>query len=70
MLAGISIIVSAVYMLNLFKRVFLGVIMNPKNNELCDINIREKLLLIPLAIVIVLFGIYPSVILDKVKICK
>ena len=67
-LAGISIIVGAIYMLNLFRNVFLGELTNPKNNELQDINLREKVALIPLVFIIIWLGIYPKVVLDKVDV--
>ena len=68
LLAGISIIVGAVYMLNLFRNVFLGNLTNPKNQTLQDINLREKIALIPLVLIIVWLGIYPKVILSKIDI--
>lgn len=68
LLAGSSIIVGAVYMLNLFRNVFLGTVTNPKNKELQDIDFREKIALIPLALIIVWLGIYPKVVLDKIDI--
>lgn len=68
LLAGSSIIVGAVYMLNLFRNVFLGNITNPKNKELQDINLREKIALIPLVCIIIWFGIYPKAVLDKIDV--
>ncbi|RDU57379.1 NADH-quinone oxidoreductase subunit M [Helicobacter sp. MIT 99-5507] len=68
LLAGSSIIVGAVYMLNLFRNVFLGNITNPKNKELQDINLREKIALIPLVCIIIWLGIYPKAVLDKIDV--
>lgn len=66
LLAGSGIIIGAVYMLNLFRNVFLGEIKNPQNNGLLDINLREKISLIPLVLVVIWFGIYPKPILSKI----
>lgn len=65
-LAGIGIIIGAVYMLNLFRNVFLGTIKNDANNALTDVNFREKATLIPLIVVIIWLGIYPKPILQTI----
>ena len=68
MLATFGVVLSAAYMLWLTKRVIFG---NTKNNEiknLKDINNLEALMLITLAILIILFGFYPSPLLDTLNI--
>lgn len=62
---GIGIILSACYALLLLNRVTFGS-MSPYITENRDLNRREFYILLPLAVLTVLFGIYPSWILDKV----
>lgn len=64
-LAGTGIILGAVYMLNLFRKVFLGEV-KEHNLTLKDINIRESFAVIPLVIIVIWLGIYPKPILDKI----
>ncbi|MGX2983857.1 complex I subunit 4 family protein [Helicobacter sp. 23-1048] len=62
LLAGLSVVMGAVYMLSVFGRVFLGKL-DSKTPTLNDVNAREKCALIPLALLIIAFGIYPKPIL-------
>ena len=50
-------------MLWTFQRVFLGT-PNEKYKGLPEINGREMLTLVPLAILVVIVGVYPKVVLD------
>ena len=59
-LAATGVILSAVYMLWMYQRVIWGEITNAKNALLGDMNIREKLMVIPLLILIVWMGMYSS----------
>ena len=68
MLATIGVVLGAAYMLWLTKRVIFG---NTNNNEiknLKDINNLEALMLITLAILVILFGFYPSPLMDTLNI--
>jgi len=47
-----------VYMLWMYQRVFLGKITNPANAEMKDIGTREKLLLLPVILVMLWIGVY------------
>lgn len=58
--AGTSIILVAIYMLNLFKKLFLG---EPKIITE-DVNRNELIATIPLAIIVIWFGIYPNIVLN------
>jgi NADH-quinone oxidoreductase subunit M len=58
-------ILSAVYMLWMFQRVFLGEVRNDKNKGLSDLSLREKLILVPLVLLIVWMGIYSQSFLRK-----
>ena len=66
--AAFGIILSAVYMLYLYKRIIFGEITNVKLSEIIDINIREKLILIPLAISVIIMGVFPNIFLDPMRI--
>jgi NADH-quinone oxidoreductase subunit M len=67
LLAGLTIILGAVYMLVMYKRVFFGPLSNPKNEKLQDAKGRELVALIPLVALVVILGIYPKPILDPVN---
>jgi NADH-quinone oxidoreductase subunit M len=58
-------ILSAVYMLWMFQRVVFGEVRNPENLKLSDLNFREKLVLVPIALLVVAMGVYPSVFLSR-----
>ena len=65
--AAIGIILSAVYMLYLYKRIIFGLITNDKLNDILDLNFREKIILVPLALVVVLIGIFPNLFIDPMR---
>jgi len=67
LLAGIGIIVGAIYMLASFKKLFYGEITNDANRDLPDVNKREMLALIPLVIIAIWLGIYPKPVLDPIN---
>ena len=67
LLAGIAIVVGAIYMLTAFKKIFYGEVTNEENRNLPDVNKRELLALIPLSIITVWLGIYPKPILDPIN---
>jgi len=66
LLAGLTIILGAVYMLVLYKKSFFGPITNPKNESLEDVKGRELVALIPLVALVVILGVYPKPILTPV----
>ena len=63
--AGSGIVLGAAYMLWLFQRTMLGKIENPKNEGLKDLNLREFVTFVPLIIMAVWIGIYPTPFLDR-----
>lgn len=67
LLAGLTIILGAVYMLVMYKKVFFGPLNNPKNEKLQDTKGRELVALIPLVALVVILGVYPKPILDPVN---
>jgi NADH-quinone oxidoreductase subunit M len=62
-IATIGIILAAAYLLYMIQRILLGKL-NPKWAQLPDINLREVLTLAPLMALIVMIGVYPSIILN------
>ena len=59
-LAGLTLILGAAYTLWMYKRVMFGDIANEQVAELKDINPRETLILSLLALVVLLFGLWPA----------
>jgi len=64
-IASLGIILSAVYMLWMYQKVFFGKLENNENQQLNDLSKREIGLLIPILLFIVWIGIYPSTFLNK-----
>lgn len=58
--AAVTLIVGAAYTLWMYKRVIFGPVVNDEVAELKDVNGREKFVLGVLAIVVLLFGIWPA----------
>lgn len=65
-IAGLTIILGAVYMLVLYKKSFFGPITNEENRKLQDIKGREIAALVPLIAVVIILGVYPKPILNPV----
>ena len=64
-LAALGMILSAVYMLWMYQRVVFGEVRNPSNLKLTDLNAREKLVLVPFALLALVMGVYPSPFLSR-----
>jgi NADH-quinone oxidoreductase subunit M len=64
--AGVSIILAAVYTLNMVKNVFYGV-PNELTNNFKDINLSESLVLCVIVAIILFAGVYPSPLLGMVQ---
>ncbi len=63
-LATSGVILSAAYALWLYRRVIFGELQKAKLQNIKDMNMREISILMPLVILTILFGIYPSMLLD------
>jgi NADH-quinone oxidoreductase subunit M len=63
-LATTGVILSAAYMLWLYRRVIFGVIEKESLRAILDMNRREAAALFPLVILTIYFGFYPAPILD------
>lgn len=66
LLALIGILVGAVYMLWLFQRMVLGPV-TPYVSTLPDLTRREMVAVIPMAVVVLAIGLYPSILLDPIQ---
>jgi NADH-quinone oxidoreductase subunit M len=62
-LSTIGIVVGAAYFLWTLQRVFLGQL-NPKYADMPEINHREIVTLVPLGILTIVLGIWPSLAID------
>ncbi len=62
-MAALGIVLGACYMLWLYARVIFGTIENKKLNYIKDVNIIEFVLLGIMAFLVILFGVYPALIL-------
>ena len=67
-LASIGIILGAAYMLWLYKRVVFGKLEKKELLELNDLNYSETVILFSLAILTLVFGFYPNLILDTIHV--
>ena len=63
-----GIVLSAVYMLYLYKRIIFGEMINEKLSEILDLNNREKIILIPLAIAVIFIGISPNIFIEPMRL--
>lgn len=66
-IAASGVVLASIYLLWAYERAFTGVPDKPENQKLVDLDMREKLLLAPLVILMVLLGLYPKVLLDRVQ---
>jgi NADH-quinone oxidoreductase subunit M len=65
--AGLGVILSAVYMLWMFQRVFFGDITHEKNKNLPDLHPREWAGVLPLCAMALFMGIFPTVFLRPME---
>jgi NADH-quinone oxidoreductase subunit M len=65
--AGLGVILSAVYMLWMFQRVYLGTVTNAKNANLPDLQPREWASVVPLCVMAILMGVAPTLFLRPME---
>jgi NADH-quinone oxidoreductase subunit M len=63
-LATTGVVLSAGYALWLYGRVIFGKLEKPSLAGILDLSLREKVILVPLVALTILFGVYPAPILD------
>jgi len=66
-LAASGVVLGAIYMLWMLQRVFFGPIKNAANETLKDLNLREIVVFVPLIVMIVFMGVYPSPFLSRME---
>jgi NADH:ubiquinone oxidoreductase subunit 4 (subunit M) len=64
-IATTGVILGAIYMLSLARRVFFGAITHDENREVEDLTARELCVLVPLVVLIFVFGFFPNLLLDS-----
>lgn len=67
-IASLTIVLSAVYMLSMYKRTFFGELIKEENKLMKDIHGREFLALGSLVFLIISLGVYPKVILEPLNV--
>ena len=65
-IATLGVLLGAGYMLWAFQRLFMGSF-NERNKDLVEVNSREVAMLAPLAVIVILLGIYPAPVLDLIS---
>ncbi|MEQ1898806.1 MAG: NADH-quinone oxidoreductase subunit M [Vicinamibacterales bacterium] len=65
--AGLGVILSAVYMLWMFQRVYYGPVTHEENRTLPDLSVREWAALVPLVALAIFMGVAPNVFLKPTE---
>ena len=65
--AATGVILSACYMLWMFQRVVFGEVTHEENRKLTDLSFRERLIFVPLLILIFWMGVAPQAFLDRMQ---
>ncbi|WP_306028876.1 NADH-quinone oxidoreductase subunit M [Stappia sp. MMSF_3263] len=64
LIATSGVILSAAYALFLYKRVVFGALDKESLKSIMDLSLRERVIIVPLIVLTILFGFYPAPILD------
>ncbi|MBI2980972.1 MAG: NADH-quinone oxidoreductase subunit M [Deltaproteobacteria bacterium] len=64
---AVGVVLGAVYLLWMIRRVFFGPITHEENRRLLDLNLREILLLLPIVLLVFWIGIAPGFLLKKIN---
>lgn len=67
LLATTGVVLGAAYMLMLYRRVVFGPVTNPEAAEMPDLNWKEKINFIPLALLVLWLGVFPGAVLEKTQ---
>jgi len=65
-IAASAVVLTAAYMLWMLQRVWLGPV-NEKYADMPDVTPRELVTLVPLAVIVLILGIYPHAVLDLIS---
>ncbi len=66
-LAATGVVLGAIYMLWMYQRVFFGRLAHEQNRGLADMNLREIVVLVPILVMIVLLGVRPAPLVDRMQ---
>jgi NADH-quinone oxidoreductase subunit M len=66
-LAALGVVLGAAYMLWMFRRVMFGPLESPENRGLIDLGLREKFVMVAIAVPIFWIGIYPETFLRRIE---
>ena len=55
-------------MLYLYKRMIFGQITNEKLKNIKDLNLREKIIMVTLVIMVIVIGIFPNIFLEPMRL--
>jgi len=66
-LGATGLVLGAVYMLWAYQRVMFGSLDKEPNRRLTDLNLREISLMVPIAIMIIVMGVYPKPFLSRIE---
>jgi len=65
--ASLGVLLGAIYMLTLCRKILFGPITHEENKSLSDLTPREFAYLTPLAILAIVMGVFPGLFLDKIR---
>jgi NADH-quinone oxidoreductase subunit M len=65
--AASGVVLGAIYMLWMARRVIFGPLTNPENQNLQDLSGRELVILVPMIFLIVFMGVYPQPFLSRMQ---
>ncbi|MBN2081123.1 NADH-quinone oxidoreductase subunit M [bacterium] len=66
LIATLGVILAAVYLLYMFRRVFFGEVTHPENKTLADLVPREVWSVLPLAVMTFVIGLFPTMFFGKI----
>jgi NADH-quinone oxidoreductase subunit M len=66
--ATMGLVLSAAYMLYLYRRIIFGVLSKENLKTIMDVNAREIAIFAPLILIVIIMGIYPSLFLDVMHV--
>ena len=66
-LAALGVVMGAVYMLSMYRRVFFGPLTSEKNKQIKDLGARDLVVAIPLVLLIFGIGLFPNVFIKPMR---
>jgi NADH-quinone oxidoreductase subunit M len=66
-IATSGVVLSAVYMLWMYRRVVFGPVEHAENRKLIDLGLREKFVMVAILVPIFWIGVYPETFLSRIR---